>query len=166
MRGSSSIFPPQTLGRMRSFIGFLKPALCLSIVTSTEKQEQPWVESYSQLHFYVEEAKVYTKQSVCMRSHFTCVQLFVRLWTAASQALLSMGFSRQEYWSGLPCLPPGDLSHSGTEPVFPALQRDSLPLSHQGSPLKQSIISLLGSFFLKSPQPFYVPSVKTKLRIK
>lgn len=76
--------PPQTLGRMRSFIGFLKPALCLSIVMSTEKQEQPWVESYSQLHFYVEEAKIYTKQSACMRSHFTCVQLLARLWTAAA----------------------------------------------------------------------------------
>ena len=48
--------PPQTLGRRRSFTGFLKPALCLSIVTSTEKQEWPWAESYSQRHFYVEEA--------------------------------------------------------------------------------------------------------------
>ena len=71
--------PPQTLGRMRSFIGFLKLALCISIVTSREKQEQPWVESYSQLHFYVEEAKIYTKQSACMHSHFTCVQLFVTM---------------------------------------------------------------------------------------
>ena len=35
------------------------------------------------------------------------------------QAPLSMGFSRQEYWSGLPCSPPGDLSHPGIEPVFP-----------------------------------------------
>ena len=47
------------------------------------------------------------------------------------------GFLRQEYWSGLPCPPPGDLLHSGIEPmspVFLALQEDSLLLSHQGSP--------------------------------
>ena len=38
-------------------------------------------------------------------------------WTVACQAPLSMGFSRQEYWSGLPCPPPGDLSDPGTEPT-------------------------------------------------
>ena len=42
------------------------------------------------------------------------------------------GFSRQEYWSGLPCPSPGDLPDPGIEPVSPALQADSLPLSHQG----------------------------------
>jgi len=46
---------------------------------------------------------------------------------------LSMGFSRQEYWSGLPCPPPGDLPDPGIEPLSPALQTDSLPLSHLGS---------------------------------
>ena len=52
------------------------------------------------------------------------------------QAPLSMGFSRQEYWSGLSCPPPGDLPDSGTEAVSlasPALQVGSLQLSHQGS---------------------------------
>ena len=47
-----------------------------------------------------------------------------------------MGFSRQEYWSGLPCSPPGDLSNPGIKPaslVSHALQMDSLPLSHLGS---------------------------------
>ena len=53
-------------------------------------------------------------------------------WTIAHQAPLSMGFSRQEYWSGLPS-PPEDLPHPGIEPTSPALQADSLPLSHQGS---------------------------------
>ena len=43
-------------------------------------------------------------------------------------------FSRQEYWSGLPCPPPGDLPNPGIKPTSPALQVDSLPLSHQGSP--------------------------------
>ena len=45
---------------------------------------------------------------VCMLSRFNRVQLFVTLWTVARQAPPSMGFSRQEYWSGLPCPPPGD----------------------------------------------------------
>ena len=45
-----------------------------------------------------------------------------------------MGFFRQEHWSELPCLPPGNLPDSGIEPTFPALQVDSLLLSHLGSP--------------------------------
>ena len=43
--------------------------------------------------------------------------LFVMLWTVPCQAPLYMGFSRQEYWNGLPCLPTGDLPHPGIEPV-------------------------------------------------
>ena len=49
-----------------------------------------------------------------MLSH---VQLFVTPWTVACQAPMSMEFSRQEYWSGLPCHLPGDLPNPGTEPV-------------------------------------------------
>ena len=45
-----------------------------------------------------------------------------------------MGFSRQEYWSGLLCPPPEDLPDPGIEPASPTLQVDSLPLSHEGSP--------------------------------
>ena len=45
-----------------------------------------------------------------MLSHFSHVRLFVTLWTVAHQAPLSMGFSRQEYWSVLPCPPPGESS--------------------------------------------------------
>ena len=48
---------------------------------------------------------------------FSCVQLSATLCTVAHQAPLSMGFSRQEYWSGLPCPPPGDLPDAGTEPA-------------------------------------------------
>ena len=47
-------------------------------------------------------------------------------WTTAHQAPLSMGFSRQEYWSGMPCPPPGDVPNPGIEPGSPALQADSL----------------------------------------
>ena len=57
-------------------------------------------------------------------------------WTVACQAPLSMGFSRQEYWSGLPFTSPGDLPDPGIEPGSPALQADSLPTELQGKPLK------------------------------
>ena len=50
---------------------------------------------------------------------FNCVQLFATLWTVVHQAPLSMGFSRQEYWSGLLCPPPGDLPDPGTEFISP-----------------------------------------------
>ena len=53
----------------------------------------------------------------CMLSCFSHVWLFVTLWTVARKAPLSMGFSRQEYWSGLPCPPPGDLPDPGIEPM-------------------------------------------------
>ena len=53
--------------------------------------------------------------------------ILATLWTVACQAPLSMGFSRQEYWSGLPFPSPGDLPNPGIEPGFPALQADSLP---------------------------------------
>ena len=52
-----------------------------------------------------------------MLSCFSHVRLFVTPWTVAHQAPLSMGFSRQEYWSGLPCPPPGDLLDPEIEPM-------------------------------------------------
>ena len=54
-------------------------------------------------------------------SRFSHVQSFATLWTIAHQAPLSMGFSRHEYWSGLPCPSPGDLPPLGIEPVSPVL---------------------------------------------
>ena len=68
---------------------------------------------------------------VCLVSH---VQLFVTLWTVAHQAPLSLGFSRQEYWSGLPFPPPGDVLNPGMEPASPALAVGILPLSPHGKP--------------------------------
>ena len=59
------------------------------------------------------------------------VRLFEIPWTVAYQAPPSMGFSRQEYWSGLPFLSPGDLPNPGIEPRFPALQADTLPSEPQ-----------------------------------
>ena len=62
------------------------------------------------------------------------VRLFVTSWTVAHQAPLSMGFSRQEYWSGLPFPSPEDLPDPGIEPRSPALQADALTSEPQGSP--------------------------------
>ena len=75
--------------------------------------------------------------NVCVLSCFSCVWLLAILWTVAHQAPLSMGFSRQEYWSGWPCPPLGDLPDPGTEPTSltsPALQACSLPLAPLGKP--------------------------------
>ena len=58
---------------------------------------------------------------MCVLNCFSCVRIFATLWTVAHQAPLSMGFSRQEYWRGLPCPPPGDLPNPGIEPKSPAL---------------------------------------------
>ena len=52
----------------------------------------------------------------CVLNHFSRVRLFSTSWTVAHQTPLSMGFSRQEYWSGLPCPPTGDLLDPGIEP--------------------------------------------------
>ena len=60
-------------------------------------------------------------------------------WAVACQTPLSMGFSRQEYWSGLPFLSPGDLPDPGIEPRSPALQADSLPIELRGQPVKKLI---------------------------
>ena len=74
--------------------------------------------------------------------HRTCVSLSVvsnsaTPWTVAHQAPLSMGFSRQEYWSGLPCPPSEDLPNPGIEPRSPTLQVDSLSLIHQSLALSK-----------------------------
>ena len=52
---------------------------------------------------------------------FSCVQLFATWWTIAHQSPLSMELSRQEYWSGLPCPPPGDLSNPGIAPALTSI---------------------------------------------
>ena len=72
--------------------------------------------------------------SVCL-SHICSVRLFVNPWTAACQGPLSMGFSRKEYWSGLPCTPPGDLPNPGIKRGSLAMQADFFyQLSYQESP--------------------------------
>ena len=58
----------------------------------------------------------------------SCVRLFTTPWTGVYQAPPSMGFSRQEYWSGLPFLSPGDLPDPGIEPRSPALEAEAFNL--------------------------------------
>ena len=68
--------------------------------------------------FYVDSvARITPTQCLCALSQFSHVRLFATLWTVAQQAPPSMGFFRQEYWSGFPFPPPGDLPDPGIEPV-------------------------------------------------
>ena len=84
-----------------------------------------YIYTYTHTYIYISEYIV----SVCASS-LSHVWFFATLWTLAQQALLSMGSSRQEYWSGLPCTLPGDPSDLGIKPaspVSPALQVNCLP---------------------------------------
>ena len=64
----------------------------------------------------------------------SCVWLFATLWTVAYKAPPTMGFSRQEYWSGLPFHSPGDLPNPGIKPGSPALEADALTSEPPGKP--------------------------------
>ena len=74
------------------------------------------------------------KHTACVRSHVRRAQLFATLWTEAHQAPLSMGFSRQEYWSRLPFPSPGCLPNPEIEPTSPAWQADFYCSCRLGSP--------------------------------
>ena len=79
------------------------------------------------------------------------LKLFATPWAIAHQAPVSMGFSRQEYWSGLPCPPPGNLPNPGIEPRFPTLQADSVPSESPRKPKNTGvgILYLLQGIFPK-----------------
>ena len=97
-----------------------------SPTTNTKEAEVEWF--YEDLQDLLEK-----KVKVKSLSH---VQLFVTPWTVAYQAPPSMGFSRQEYWSGLPFPSPEDLPNSGIEPWSPTLQADALASELPGKPYK------------------------------
>ena len=91
----------------------------------------------SQIPGHFREAQSLLCVVVCVLSH---VWFFGTPWTVACQSPLSIEFSRQEYWSGLPCPLPGDLPDPGVEPMSlasPALAGGFLPLCHLGSPQSQ-----------------------------
>ena len=78
-----------------------------------------------------------------------CVQLFVTLWTITCQAPLSMEFSRQKYWIGLPFPSPRDLPTPRIKPGSPASQKDSLPCNSPGKPVyvNTKLLIYLSFFF-------------------
>ena len=84
---------------------------------------------------------------VCAKS-LSHVQCFVTLWTVAHQAPLSIGFSRQEYWSGFSCPPSGDFPNPGIKPRSPALQADSLLSEPPGKP-QDNQINITRGFYLQ-----------------
>ena len=89
----------------------------------------------------------------CSQSEVRCwsfsrVRLFATPWTVAFKAPLSMGFSRQEYWSGLPFPSPGDLPKPETEPGSPTLQADSL-LSDPSEKPMYPYLSTSNFYFLR-----------------
>ena len=92
----------------------------------------------------------------------SCVRLFATPWTVAHQGPPSMGFSRQEYWSGLPFPPSGGLPDPEIEPRSPALQADSLPSEPPGKPYMISSYSL----DLTSPSQQSVPPRRDSFRIQ
>ena len=98
---------------------------------SQESSPTPQIKSINSLcsaFFTVQLSHPYTTtgKARALTRRFSGVQLFATPWTVSRQAPLSMGVSRQEYWSGLQYPPPGDLPDPGIEPRSPALQVDSL----------------------------------------
>ena len=96
---------------------------------------------------------------------FSRVQLFETLWTVACQAPLPMRFSQQEYWSGLPCLPPGDLPNPGIEPV--SLHCRILTAEPLGKPMNIRVhvsfcTVVLSGYVPRSGIPAYSPSFESK----
>ena len=124
---SQSKAPPQSL---KFFEWSLVPTPDLLSLQNTFHISPAWPPLYS------EPMSSPTCMLVYVLSRFSRVHLFVTPWTVARQAPLSMGFSRQEHWRGLPCPPPGDPPDPGIKLVSPASQADSLPRSQWGSPLQ------------------------------
>ena len=102
------------------------PSLSLTLTLTSRQDELLW--SYFALFNHI-----WHLYDILLFSRSVTTNSFATLWTVACQAPLSMGFSRQEYCSELPFPPPGDLPNPGIEPTSPALQANSLPLSHWGS---------------------------------
>ena len=109
------------------------PTLCSPIDGSPPGSPVPGILQARTLEWVAISFSNASKWKVKVKS-LSSVQLVATPWTAAYQAPLSMGFSRQEYWSRLPCPPPGDLPNPGIEPGSPALQVDALPAKLPGKP--------------------------------
>ena len=129
----SSIFCSCSISRAKSAAKY-----CLLFCLSTLNSINATQNIYLSANLYPVEMFSYPCMHSCLLSCFIRVWLLVTPWTVASQAPLSLSFSRQEYWSGLPGPPPGDLldpRFKPTSPVIPALQVESLPTESPGNPL-------------------------------
>ena len=109
-----------------SFLALVIPATYISILLASFPKRSWYILAYPGLQHHLSTPGSeftfallsYSTQHVCMLAKLLhSVLLFASPWTAAHQAALSMGFCRQEYWSGLPCLPPGDLPNPGIKPA-------------------------------------------------
>ena len=97
---------------------------CVSFMGTAKRSSHTYI--WLNIYMYI-----YESESV---SH-SIVSDSVAPWTVAHHAPLSMAFSRQEYWNGMPCPSPGDLPDPGIEPWSPALQADSVPSEPPGEPI-------------------------------
>ena len=113
--------PPFLLGTCAEFLCHSEKLYTSLTSKFTERKTAQYI-GFTHLEFY----------GVCGGLVAKSCPTLVISWTVACQAPLSMGFSRQEYWSGLPFPSPGDLPNPGSKPGFPALQADSLPTELQG----------------------------------
>ena len=104
-------------------------------------------------------------QVLCCAQSLSHVPLSVTPWTVAHQASLSMGFSRQEYWSGLPWPPPGDFSNLGIKPRSPTIQADSLLSEPPGKPKNTGMgsLSLLYGIFATQIRTEYFRGILNQL---
>ena len=95
---------------------FTQKHLCFKLLHNSQAREL----------FYLHSCYLRTTSWKVKVKSLSCVRLFATPWTVAHRASLSMGFSRQEYWSGLPFPSPGDLPNPGIEPRSPTLEADAL----------------------------------------
>ena len=118
--------------------------------------------SFLYMHTYTITHHIHLHVSAHMLSRLRPIRLFVTLWTVAHQAPLSKEFSRQEYWKGLPCPPPGDLLDTGIKPGSPSsptLQVDFLLLSpmYLHIYIQKYILFMLTNWSLQLPFSRYKP---------
>ena len=125
---------------------------CLSRVTKSRELFIPWNLCTGDLLAEMRISALILIQLLCARVYpqsLSRVQLFATPWTVAHQAFLSVGFSRQEFWSGVPFPPPGDLPNPGigcTPPASPALAGRIFIVAPPGKPLIHLLASTKSEF--------------------
>ena len=149
---------------------FFFPNICWSLIVNSH-----WlILTQGNLGAYIKEAFlqeefvfVFGKNQWILLVNFSHVWLFATPWTVARQAPLSLEFSRQEYWSGLPFPSPGDLPDPGIKPGAPVLQVDSLPSEPLGKPPgKEDSVSSVHLNFLGNSFKIYKINISVSLPVQ